>query len=129
MLRYTKFVVSGGDYRSCTVSVKAGAAGWTFLIPSVRSRARVKLGAGGTARLMTNMWFTGFPSTTRADKQIAGPFDNSWGITTTPERPRWAPCGASVNLSIAQTLRVAGASSNTARLLTMTVTPPKWKKC
>ena len=129
-VRYGNFVVAGGDYRTCVVVVNvATPAGWTYLIPSVENRAWAKLDASGTARLATSMWFTGFDWTVNDNKQVAGPLSNYWRTSVVPERPTWAPCGGSVNLAIAETVRVAGASSNTASLITTTLNPPTWRQC
>jgi len=129
-VRYRNFVVSGGDYRTCLVVVNvATTAGWTWLIPAVENRAWAKLGASGTARLATSMWFTGFESTVQDDKQVAGPFDNYWVTSVARKQPAWAPCGKSVNLTIAETVRVTEASSDTASLLTTTLDPPSWRRC
>ena len=129
-VRYGNFVVSGGDYRTCVVVVNvATTADWTYMIPSVENRAWVELDASGTARLATSMWFTGFDWTVKDNKQVAGPLNNYWWTSAAPEQPTWAPCGESVNLAIAETVRVAGASSNTASLITTTLSPPTWRRC
>jgi hypothetical protein len=129
-VRYRNFVVAGGDYRSCVLTLSIAApAGWTYLIPSVEYRARLKLGASATAGLATNMWLTGFDWTVHDDKQVAGPLDNLWTTTGAPGQPMWAPCGESVNLTVAETVRVTGAPSDTARLMTTTLNPPKLKAC
>jgi hypothetical protein len=129
-VRYRHFAVSGGDYRSCVLVLEVPAmAGWTYRVPSVRSRARAQLDASGTAGLATNMWFTGFDSTVTGEDQVAGPFNNYWDTGATPGRPTWAPCGASANLTIAETVRVARPPSNTASLLTTTLDPPQWRRC
>lgn len=129
-VRYGNFVVAGGDYRTCVVVVNvATTADWTYMIPSVENRVWVELDAGGTARLGTSMWFTGFDWTVKDNKQVAGPLNNYWRTSNAPQRPMWAPCGQSVNLAIAETVRVAEASSNTASLITTTLDPPTWRKC
>jgi hypothetical protein len=129
-VRYRDFVVSGGDYRTCTVVVSVTTtAGWTYLVPSVRNQARVALGPSGTAQLATSMWFTGFDWTLTDDKQVTGPFNSYWETSAAAERPAWAPCGESVNLAIAETIRVAAAPSNSASLVTTTLGPPQWRRC
>jgi hypothetical protein len=129
-VRYLNFVVSGGDYRTCVVVVNvATTAGWTYMIPSVENRAWAKLDAGGTATLATSMWFTGFDWTVKDNKQVAGPLNNYWATSAAPEQPTWAPCGESVNLAIAETVRVAETSSNTASLVTTSLNPPTWRRC
>jgi len=129
-VEYGNFVVSGGDYRTCTVAVSLAATpGWTYLIPSLENRAWVELDAGGTARIATAMWLTGFPWTMKDDKRIAGPLNNYWGTNAAPEQPMWAPCGESLNLVIAETVRVAATSSNTANLVTTTLAAPTWRQC
>lgn len=129
-VRYGNFVVTGGDYKTCVVVVNlATTAAWTYTIPSVENRVWADLDTGGTARLGTSMWFTGFAWTLRDNKQIAGPLNNYWRAGTAHEQQTWAPCGQSVNLAIAETVRVAEAPSNTASLITTTLDPPTWKRC
>jgi len=129
-VEYGNFVVSGGDYRSCTVAVSlATTPGWTYLIPSLENRAWVELDAGATARVSTAVWLTGFAWTMKDDKRIAGPLNNYWASTAAPEQPMWAPCGESVNLVIAETVRVAAPPSNSASLVTTTLAAPTWKQC
>jgi hypothetical protein len=130
MVGYRNFAVSGGDYRSCVVMASvATPAGWTYLIPSVRNRVLAKLGASGSAAVSTNMWFTGFAWTVTDDKQVDGPLDGYWTTIATPGQPLWAPCGESLNLAVAETVRVTGAPVNGATLVSTTLNPPNWKRC
>jgi hypothetical protein len=129
-VRYRHFAVPGGDYRTCVLVLGVSTmAGWTYRIPAVRSRARAELDASGTAGLATNVWLTGLDWTVNGEEHVAGPFNNYWDTSATPERPTWAPCGQSVNLTIAETVRVAQPPSNTASLLTTTLDPPQWRRC
>jgi hypothetical protein len=129
-IRYQNFTVSGGDYKSCVVTVSVSSpAGWTYTIPSVENRAWVEQDATGNTKLATNMWFTGYDWTARDNKHVTGALSNYWVTTASPEADAWAPCGESVNLTVAETLRVTGTASNTSSLLTTTLNPPAWKQC
>jgi hypothetical protein len=129
-VRYRHFAVTGGDYRTCVLVLQVSTmAGWTYRIPSVRSRAKAVLDASGTARLATNVWLTGFDWTVNGEEQVAGPFNDYWDTSAAPERATWAPCGQPANLTIAETVRVTQSPSNTANLLTTTLNPPQWRRC
>jgi hypothetical protein len=129
-VKYRNFTVTGGDYKTCVVTVGVTTpAGWTYSIPSIENRAWLELGPGGNTKLATNSWFTGYDWTVRNSDHVAGPISNYWSTTATPATQTWAPCGESVNLTIAETLRVTGLASNTASLLTTTLNPPAWRQC
>ncbi|GIF05547.1 DUF4360 domain-containing protein [Actinoplanes siamensis] len=129
-VRYRGFSVSGSDYKSCVLFVSvATPVGWTYLIPSVANQATVTLDESATATLSTAMWFTGLEWTVRDTKKVTGPQNRTWNTSAVPRPAAWAPCGTSVNLSIAETVRVAGSPANTARLVATTFGPPKWRRC
>ncbi|MDI6102392.1 DUF4360 domain-containing protein [Actinoplanes sp. NEAU-A12] len=129
-LAYSAFRVSGNDYKSCVLSVRVAIpAGWTYQIPSVANRAAVTLDAGATATLTTAMWFTGSEKTARVTKKATGPQSGAWNTSAVPHQAAWAPCGTSANLTIAQTMRVAGNPANTAGLLATTLGVPKVRRC
>ncbi|GAA0449170.1 DUF4360 domain-containing protein [Actinoplanes campanulatus] len=129
-VRYRGFSVSGDDYKTCVLFVSvATPAGWTYRIPSVANRATVNLDATATATLSTAMWFTGIEWTVRNTRKVAGPRTRTWNTRAVPRPAAWAPCGASVNLSIAETMHVAGSSASTASLVATTFGPPKWRRC
>ena len=129
-VRYRGFAVSGNDYKSCVLMASvATPAGWTYLIPSVANQAAVTLGSSATATLSTNMWFTGLDWTVHDTKNAAGPRTGAWNTSVVPSRTAWAPCGTSVNLSIAETVRVAGSLASTASLVSTSLGVPKWRRC
>jgi hypothetical protein len=129
-VRYRSFAVSGNDYKSCVlIASVATPAGWTYLIPSVANQAAVTLGSSATATLSTAMWFTGLVWTVRDTKNAAGPRTGAWNTSVVPSPAAWAPCGTSVNLSIAETMRVAGSPASTASLVATTLGVPKWRRC
>lgn len=129
-VRYRGFTVSGNDYKSCVLSVGvATPAGWTFQIPAVADQATVTLGANATASLTTAMWFTGVDWTLRGTRKVAGPRTGAWNTGVVPRQAAWAPCSRSVNLSIAETMRVVGGPASTAGLVATTLGVPKWRRC
>ncbi|MEU4558815.1 DUF4360 domain-containing protein [Actinoplanes sp. NPDC023936] len=129
-LRYRGFSVSGNDYKSCRLSVRVKApTGWSFSVPSVSNQATVKLDATAAVTLSTAMWFTGFPWTVRDIKKVAGPLNRTWNTSAVPRKATWSPCGASVDLSIAETVRVTGSRTSTAKLVGTTFGLPKWRRC
>jgi uncharacterized protein DUF4360 len=129
-VRYRGFAVSGNDYKSCVLFISvATPAGWTYLIPSVANQAAVTLDAGATANLSTALWFTGLDWTVRDTKDTAGPQAGAWNTSVVPRQAAWAPCGTSVNLTIAETMRVAGGPASTASLVATTLGLPKWRRC
>ncbi|MBW6432387.1 DUF4360 domain-containing protein [Actinoplanes hulinensis] len=129
-VRYRGFSVSGNDYKSCVLFVSVAApAGWTYLIPSVANQATVTLDGAATATLSTAMWFTGIEWTVIGTRKVAGPRTGTWNTSVVPHQAAWAPCGTSVNLSIAETMRVAGGSASTAGLVATTFGSPKWRRC
>jgi hypothetical protein len=129
-VRYRGFAVSGNDYKSCVLLTSvATPAGWTYLIPSVANQAAVTLDASATATLSTAMWFTGLDWTVRGTKNAAGPQAGVWNTSVVPRQAAWAPCGTSVNLTVAETMRVAGSPASTASLVATTLGVPKWRRC
>ena len=129
-VRYRGFTVSGSDYKNCVLFVSvATPAGWTYLIPSVANQATVALDGTATATLSTAMWFTGVKWTVRDTKKVVGPQAGTWNTSAVPSQAAWAPCGTSVNLAIAETMRIAESSESTASLVATTFGPPKWRRC
>jgi hypothetical protein len=129
-LRYRDFTVAGGDYKTCVVVVNvAASAGWTYAVPSVENVAWVDLSAGTSVKLQTYAWFTGIDWTVTDVKKIDGPLNNFGETTSTPETPQWAPCEGSLNLTIAETVRVAGPPTDTATLITTILPRPMWRNC
>jgi len=129
-LRYRDFTVVGDDYRTCVVIVTvAASAGWTYAIPSVENVAWVDLSAGASVKLQTHAWFTGIDWTVTDVQKNYGPLNNFWETTSTPETPQWAPCDESLNLSIAETVRVVGPPTDTTTLVSTTMLRPMWKQC
>lgn len=129
-VHYRSFAVSGNDYKSCVLFTSvATPAGWTYLIPSVANQAAVTLDANATATLSTAMWFTGLDWTVHDTKNAAGPQAGAWNTSVVPRQAAWAPCGTSVNLTIAETMRVAGSPASTANLVATTLGVPKWRRC
>ncbi|MBB4748747.1 DUF4360 domain-containing protein [Actinoplanes lobatus] len=130
MVRYRGFSVSGNDYKSCVLFASvATPAGWTYQIPAVDNQAVVSLDATETASLSTAMWFTGLKWTVRDTEKVVGPKTGAWNTSAVPRPAAWAPCGTSVNVSVAETMRVAGSSTSTAGLVATTFDPPKWRRC
>jgi hypothetical protein len=81
-----------------------------------------------------NSWFTGFPWTLRADQTFRGPFDDFWQTTSAAPSLTYAPCGASANLTLNNTLRVAGAATSSMELFAQdlrvsTIFRLQWKQC
>lgn len=129
-VRYQGFAVSGNDYKTCVLFASvATPAGWTYLIPSVANQAAVTLESSATATLSTAVWFTGLDWTVRETRNAAGPQAGAWNTSIVPSPAAWAPCGASVNLAIAETMRVAGSPASTASLVATTLGVPKWRRC
>jgi hypothetical protein len=134
-LAYSQFRVYGGDYKSCRVVIRVAVpAGWTYAVYSVINRVTPNLNVNGSARLQMNAWFTGFPWNASDDNSINGPRTSLWTSTSNPDVLTYAPCNASFDLSVADTLRVNGTSSNSAELIdtdvrASTIFNLVWKKC
>lgn len=129
-VKYPDFTVSGRDYATCVVVLGVAVPeGWTYAVPSIENLAWLELAGDGSARLQTNAWFTGFSWTVSDDNKVSGPFYNYWETMGTPDEMLWAPCGASFNLNVAETMRVTGSSANSATLISTTVLRPNWRQC
>jgi len=129
-VQYRDFTVAGGDYRTCVVVVNVAASeGWTYAVPTVGNIAWVDLSAGASAKLQTYAWFTGIDWTVTDSTKVDGPLNDFWETTTASEITYWAPCGGSLNLSIAETVRVTGPATDTATLMTTTMFRPAWRRC
>ncbi|MEU8237679.1 DUF4360 domain-containing protein [Actinoplanes missouriensis] len=129
-LRYRGFSVAGNDYKSCRLIARVKAAsGWSFSLPSVTNQATVALDGTATATVITAMWFTGFPWTVRDVKKTKGPLTGAWNTSAAPRKAAWSPCGASVDLSVAETVRVTGSRTSKASLVATTFGLPKWRRC
>jgi hypothetical protein len=134
-LSFSQFRVSGGSYKNCVVSINVGVpAGWTYAVYEVDNRGYGVLDNGATGRLVMNSWFTGFPWTLRADQSFRGPYDDFWQTTSTAGALTYAPCGASANLTLNNTLRVSGPVSSSMELFATdmrvsTVFRLQWKQC
>lgn len=134
-LSFSQFRVSGGLYKNCVVSISVAVpAGWTYAVYEVNNRGYGVLDSGAYGRLVMNSWFTGFPWTLRADQTFRGPFDDMWQTTSTAPSLTFAPCGASANLTLNNTLRVVGPSSSSMELFAQdlrvsTIYRLEWKQC
>lgn len=134
-LAYSQFRVYGGDYKSCRVVVRVMVpAGWTYAVYSVINRVTPDLATGSSARLQMNAWFTGYSWTASADRSVSGPKTSLWTMTSTPDSLIYAPCNQSYDLNVNDTLRVTGASSNSAELIdtdvrASTIFNLVWKQC
>jgi hypothetical protein len=134
-LSFSQFRAYGGNYKNCVVSIQVSVpAGWTYAVYEVDNRGYGVLDAGASGRLMMNSWFTGFPWTLRADQTFKGPFDDSWQTTSTASSLSYAPCGASANLTLNNTLRVVGPPTSSMELYAQdarvsTVFHLQWKQC
>ena len=134
-LSFSQFRVNGGNYKSCVVSIRVSVpAGWTYAVYEVDNRGYGVLGPGASGRLMMNSWFTGFPWTLRADQTFRGPFDDFWQTTSVAPSLTYAPCGASANLTLNNTLRVAGATASSMELFAQdmrvsTIFRLQWRQC
>jgi len=130
VVRYSAFVVYGGDYQSCTlIGSVAVPAGWTYAIPAVSNRGRVVLGAGASAKFHTAAWFTGYPATVTDAQQVDGPYDDFWDTTTGWGPLAWAPCDAAVNLAVNALARVAGHPEDVVTMASTTIHRPIWRRC
>jgi hypothetical protein len=134
-LSFSQFRTYGGNYKSCVVSINVAVpAGWTYAVYEVDNRGYGLLDAGASGRLVMNSWFTGFPWTLRADQTFKGPLDDIWQTTSTAPSLTYSPCGASANLTLNNTLRVAGPSTSSMELFAQdlrvsTVFHLRWRLC
>ena len=132
---FSQFRVTGGSYKNCVVSVRVSVpAGWTYAVYEVNNRGFGVLDSGASGRLVMNSWFTGFPWTLRADQTFRGPFDDFWQTTSAAPSLTYAPCGASTNLTLNNTLRVAGATTSSMELFAQdlrvsTIFRLQWRQC
>lgn len=99
-----------------------------------RMMAVAVLDDGAFDRILMNSWFTGCPWMLRADQTYRGPFDDSWQTTSAAGSLTYAPCGASTNLILNNTLRGAGPASSSMELSAQdarasTIFRLKWKQC
>jgi len=134
-LSFSQFKVYGGDYKNCVVVVNVAVpSGWTYAVYEVDNRGYEVLGAGASARIVMNSWFTGYPWTLKADQTYTGPYDDFWQTTSTAGSLTFAPCNASYNLTINDTLRVTGPSTSSMELFAKdlrvsTIFHLQWKRC
>lgn len=134
-LSFSQFRVNGGNYKNCVVSVRVSVpAGWTYAVYEVNNRGFGVLDSGASGRLVMNSWFTGFPWTLRADQTFRGPFDDFWQTTSVAPSLTYAPCGASTNLTLNNTLRVTGATTSSMELFAQdlrvsTIFRLQWRQC
>jgi hypothetical protein len=132
---FSQFRVNGGNYKSCLVSISVAVpAGWTYAVYEVDNRGFGVLDAGASGRLVMSSWFTGFPFTLKADQTFRGPFDDFWQTTSVASALSYSPCGASANLSLNNTLRVAGPATSSMELFAQdmrvsTVFHLRWRQC
>jgi len=132
---FSQFRVNGGNYKSCVVSINVAVpAGWTYAVYQVNNRGYGVLDAGASGRIIMNSWFTGFPWTLRADQTFRGPYDDFWQTTSNAGSLTYAPCGASANLTLNNTLRVAGPSTSSMELFAQdlrvsTIFHLQWRQC
>jgi len=132
---FSQFKATGGSYKNCTLTIKVGIpAGWTYSVYEVINRGYGVLDKGASGRILMNSWFTGFPWTLRADQTFNGPYDDFWQTDSTASALAFAPCGASANLILNDTLRVAGPTTSSMELFAQdarvsTTFLLKWKQC
>ncbi|MEU4558817.1 DUF4360 domain-containing protein [Actinoplanes sp. NPDC023936] len=132
---FSEFKVTGGSYKNCKVDIKVGIpAGWTYSVYEVSNRGYGVLDKGASGRLLMTSWFTGFPWTLKADQTIKGPYDDFWQTDSAASALIYAPCGASTNLILTTTLRVAGPTTSSMELFAQdarvsTTFLLKWKQC
>jgi hypothetical protein len=134
-LAYSQFRVYGGDYKSCRVVIRVAVPqGWTYAVYSVINRVTPNLSASSSARLQMNAWFTGYPWNASDDNSINGPRTSLWTSTSNPGVLTYAPCNQSFDLNVNDTLRINGASSNSAELIdtdvrASTIFNLRWRRC
>ncbi|MFC3988251.1 DUF4360 domain-containing protein [Actinoplanes siamensis] len=132
---FSQFKVTGGSYKNCNVVIEVSIpAGWTYSVYEVINRGYGVLGNSASGRITMNSWFTGFPWTLRADQTVKGPYDDFWQTDSTASAQIFAPCGASANLILNTTLRVAGPTTSSMELFAQdarvsTTFLLKWKNC
>lgn len=132
---FSQFKATGGTYKNCNVTIKVGIpAGWTYSVYEVINRGYGVLDKGASGRMMMNSWFTGFPWTLRADQTFNGPYDDFWQTDSSASAMAFAPCNASTNLILNNTLRVAGPATSSMELFAQdarvsTTFLLKWKQC
>ena len=132
---FSQFKATGGSYKNCALTVKVGIpAGWTYSVYEVVNRGYGVLDNGASGRILMNSWFTGFPWTLRADQTFNGPYDDFWQSDSAASALTFAPCGASANLILNDTLRVAGPATSSMELFAQdarvsTTFLLKWKQC
>lgn len=132
---FSKFKVTGSSYKNCNVVIVVGIpAGWTYSVYEVFNRGYAVLDKGASGRIIMNSWFTGFPWTLRADQTFKGTYDDFWQTNSATSALIFAPCGASANLILNTTLRVAGPATSSMELFAQdarvsTTFLLKWKQC
>jgi hypothetical protein len=132
---FSQFKATGGSYKNCNLTIKVGIpAGWTYSVYEVVNRGYGVLEKGASGRILMNSWFTGFPWTLRADQTFNGPYDDFWQTDSTASMLAFAPCGASANLILNDTLRVTGPATSSMELFAQdarvsTTFYLKWKQC
>jgi hypothetical protein len=132
---FSQFKASGGSYKNCSLTIAVGIpAGWTYSVYEVVNRGYGVLDKGASGRIQMTSWFTGFPWTLRADQTFNGPYDDFWQTDSTASALIFAPCGASTNLRLNNTLRVAGPATSSMELFAQdarvsTTFFLKWKQC
>ncbi|MDI6102394.1 DUF4360 domain-containing protein [Actinoplanes sp. NEAU-A12] len=132
---FSQFKATGGSLKNCNLQIRVGIpAGWTYSVYQVVNRGYGVLDSGASGRILMNSWFTGFPWTLRADQTFNGPYDDFWQTDSTAGALIFAPCGASANLILNNTLRVAGPPTSSMELFAQdarvsTTFLLKWKQC
>jgi hypothetical protein len=132
---FSQFKVGGGEYRNCVLIVNVAVpAGWTYAVYRVDNRGYGALDRGATGRILTTTWFTGFPWTLKIDQSFTGPFDDFWQAGAEAPNVTYAPCGASYNLTLNDTLRVTGPPTSSMELFAQdvrvsTIFYLRWKTC
>jgi hypothetical protein len=132
---FSEFKATGGSYKNCTLTIKVGIpAGWTYSVYEVVNRGYGVLDKAASGRILMNSWFTGFPWTLRADQTFNGPYDDFWQTDSTASALTFAPCGASANLILNDTLRVTGPATSSMELFAQdarvsTTFLLHWKQC
>ncbi|MBW6432389.1 DUF4360 domain-containing protein [Actinoplanes hulinensis] len=132
---FSQFKATGPGFKNCNVQIKVGIpAGWTYSVYEAFNRGYAVLDRGASGRIMMNSWFTGFPWTLRADQTFKGPYDDFWQTDSAANSLIFAPCGASANLILNTTLRVAGPETSSMELFAQDVRVStkfllKWKEC
>lgn len=132
---FSQFKVTGGSYKNCMLTIAVGIpAGWTYSVYEVVNRGYGVLENGASGRILMTSWFTGFRWTLRADQTFNGPYDDFWQTNSTADALIFAPCGASTNLILNDTLRVSGPATSSMELFAQdarvsTTFYLKWKQC